>query len=279
MQLGIFAKTFAGSEPATVLTAASQAGFSCVQYNMACSGLPALPRSISAEVAAAVKAASQTTGVTIAAVSATYNMAHPDLNSRLQGRQAFAQIAARAQAMGTRLVTLCTGSLNAADQWQGHRDNGSPQAWKIMRAEFDAILPLAEAHDLILGIEPERANIVNSAKKAATLLRELNSDRIGIILDPANLFEAADAGQRQKIIYDAIALLGPHLVMAHAKDRKLDGQFAAAGQGCVDFDAFLTALTEQGFTGPIITHGCTAEEAPGVAAFLAQQLAELGQHP
>ena len=43
MQVGVFAKTFEGNHPATVLAAIRDAGFSTVQYNMACSGLGSLP--------------------------------------------------------------------------------------------------------------------------------------------------------------------------------------------------------------------------------------------
>ena len=48
MQPGFFAKTFPGTNAATVLRAAFHAGFSCVQLNMACVGLPSMPHEIEA---------------------------------------------------------------------------------------------------------------------------------------------------------------------------------------------------------------------------------------
>jgi hypothetical protein len=48
MRLGIFAKTFPGNDPVTVMSAARMAGYGAVQYNMACSGLPAMPDAIPA---------------------------------------------------------------------------------------------------------------------------------------------------------------------------------------------------------------------------------------
>lgn len=267
MKLGIFAKTFAGDTPLAVLAAARDAGFAAVQYNMACSGIGALPQVIAPQVAQAVAKASAATGVEIAAVSATYNMTHPDPVTRAAGRASFAAIAAAAGAMGTRLVTVCTGSLDAADQWRHHPDNASPAAWRLMLDEFAALLDLAERHDILIGVEPELANVVSNAARAQDLLTALPSPRIGIILDPANLFEtASDPGA---IIDAAVALLGPRIVMAHAKDRHADGSFAAAGQGVIDFDRFVAALAGVGFAGPMVTHGLTAEQAPGVAKFLA----------
>src|SRR5260370_30289788 len=109
MKVGISAKTFNGATPAAVLSAARQAGYQSVQYNMTCSGLSSLPLAISDETAEAVSAAAAEAGVEIAAVSATYNMIHPNLADREKGRQGFKAIAAAARRMGTRLLTLCTG--------------------------------------------------------------------------------------------------------------------------------------------------------------------------
>ena len=81
MQLGIFAKTFAGTTANAVLDSAAAAGYAAVQYNMACSGLAAMPDQISEADAEAVAAASRDHKVSIAAVSGTYNMIHPDIGS------------------------------------------------------------------------------------------------------------------------------------------------------------------------------------------------------
>ena len=61
--------------------------------------------------------------------------------------------------------------------------------------------------------------------------------------------------------------------MAHAKDRAADGSFTAAGQGVIDFAHFIGCLGAAGFDGPLVTHGLSAAEAPGVARFLARLLA------
>ncbi len=54
MRLGIFAKTFPGSDPAAVLGAVKAAGFDAAQYNFACSGLPSMPDEVSPVVACAI---------------------------------------------------------------------------------------------------------------------------------------------------------------------------------------------------------------------------------
>jgi sugar phosphate isomerase/epimerase len=268
IKLGIFAKTFAGTTPLAVLQAAAGAGYATVQYNMACSGLGSLPDRVTAEVAQAVRTASDATGVGIAAISATYNMTHPDPARRLAGRKSFAAIAARAHQMGATLLTVCSGSMDAEDQWRHHPDNASPAAWAVMTDEFRALIAIADGHDILIGVEPELANVVSSAEKARHLIDSLGSDRIRIVLDPANLVEVAPPEDRRRIIADAVALLADRIVMAHAKDRKADGSVAPTGTGVVDFPHFLAALRRVGFTGSLVTHGLAAEDAAGVAAYL-----------
>ena len=272
MQLGIFAKTFAGSTPVEVLNAAKAAGYRCVQYNMACSGLSALPAYISHETASDVAEAATQTSVQIAAVSATYNMTHPDMTLRVQGREAFTQIAKNAHAMGTNLLTVCTGSCDAADQWRHHPDNDSEAAWREMSAEFEHLIAIADTFDIYVGIEPELANVVSSAAKARRLIDQFASKRLKIILDPANLFEVETPQSRHAIIEAAIDLLSGSIVMAHAKDRDANGGFTTAGTGVIDFAHFIGCLQRAGFDGALVTHGLSATQAPQVSAYLTNLL-------
>jgi sugar phosphate isomerase/epimerase len=268
MKLGIFAKTFEGDDASSVLRQAAAAGYGAVQYNLACSGIGSLPLEVSDDVAADVAEASTSLGVEIAAVSATYNMTHPDPTKREQGRAAFTSIASQARAMGTNLVTLCTGSMDALDQWRYHPDNGSPFAWAEMMREFSRIIPIAEKYDVLLGIEPELANIISSAHKARSLIDTLRSDRLRIVLDAANLFEVETDERRDQIIAEAIHALDDRIVLAHAKDRNPDGSFTTAGRGVLDYPRYLQLLSSAGFSGVLVTHGLSQEEAPGVARFL-----------
>jgi sugar phosphate isomerase/epimerase len=272
MRLGIFAKTFAGTEPATVLTAVRQAGYETTQFNLACAGLPSMPDAVPADAIAAIRAAAQSSGVSLAALSGTYNMAHPDKAVRDDGLRRLAVVIEVSAALDIPLVTLCTGSRNAADQWAYHPDNATPAAWSDMAAEMEKALALAEDAGVDLGIEPEQANIVTSAKDATRLIAEMGSKHLKIVLDPANLFEHATPGEARAIVAAAIDEAAGYIAMAHAKDRHGDGRFATSGQGIVDFPNFVARLKAAGFEGSLVTHGLSADEAPGVAAFLRRLL-------
>jgi len=270
MRLGIFAKTFSGTEPRAVLAAVAAAGYATTQYNMACSGLPPLPDAISAQVIAAVRSAAATAGVEIVAVSATFNMIHPDPSVRSDGLRRLAVVAAAASAIGARLVTLCTGTRDPDDQWRQHPDNRSPEAWRDLLASMEVALQVAEANDIDLGIEPELANVVSSPVAARRLIDEIGSQRVKVVLDAANLFEVAPLAEQRQIVERAVELLADRIAMAHAKDRDVNGAVVAAGKGVLDYPHCIGALRRAGFDGPLVAHGLDASEAPGVAAFLGQ---------
>ena len=275
MKIGVFAKTFPGTAPDRVLASCQEAGFQSAQYNMACSGLGSLPESISVEDAKAVAGASAAAGVAIAAISATYNMTDPNPKRRMAGRKSFAAIASRAKLMGTWLLTVCSGSLDPDDQWRRHRANDTPEAWADMCREFEILLENAEDHDILIGVEPEHANIVSSAVKAGHLLKVFSGSRIRIVLDPANLLEHVVADRQHAILDEAMDLLGSAVALVHVKDRDAGGRVVAAGKGIVNWRQYLCGLKSIGFDGHLVAHGMSAAEAPQVAVYLKSELERL----
>lgn len=268
MQIGIFAKTFPGTDPQTVLSAVAASGYGATQFNLACCGLPSMPDTVPQTTVVAIQAAAVASNVSLVALSGTYNMAHPDPAVRQTGLRQLEVVIKAASALSIPLVTLCTGTRDPLDQWAHHPDNSDPAAWSDMALEMAKALALAEAYGVSLGIEPEQANIVTSAGDAVRLIAEMGSRRLRIVLDPANLFEAATPGEARSIVASAVDTAAGHIAMAHAKDRHADGRFATAGKGVVDFGDFLSRLKATGFDGPLVTHGLSAEEARGVGAFL-----------
>jgi sugar phosphate isomerase/epimerase len=268
MRLGIFAKTFPGSDPLTVLRAAKAVGYDCVQYNMACSGLASMPDEISDAIVNDIRNAVMETGVEIVALSATYNMIHPVVSVRENGLRGLGVLADAARQLSIPLLTLCTGTRDAEDQWRAHPDNDTPEAFRDLMSEMAKALKVADG--LHLGIEPELSNVVNSAAKARALLNEMKTDRLRIVFDPANLFESPS--DQHDIIAEGLELLAPSIALVHAKDRNRAGDFVAAGTGVLDYPDFLAKLKRAGFTGPVITHGLAAQEAAAVATFLSKQL-------
>lgn len=266
--IGIFAKTFNRESLLEILQAAKSEGFDLIQFNMSCVGLPSLPDHIPENTLVEIQQAVAETDLKMAGLSATFNMSHPDPKVRQAGLASLEVLAKAAPMMGTELLSLCTGSRHPVDKWAFHPDNTSSAAWLDMCLTMEKALIIAEQHNIFLGIEPELGNIVSNAPKAQQLLSEMKSDRLKVILDPANLFEETSLRQMKYFIAESIDLLAPAIAMTHAKDRDGVGGFVAPGRGLIPFDYFVRRLAEAGVTAPMVAHGFREEEVPGVADFL-----------
>jgi sugar phosphate isomerase/epimerase len=268
MQLGVFAKTFEGAGALPVLRAVAAAGFECAQFNLACCGLASMPEAIGRSVSSSIADAALRTGVRIVAISGTYNMIHPDRTVRVEGLARLRVLAQACKDIGTDLVTLCTGTRDPTDLWRKHSENASALAWHDLCLEMEQAIRVADQFGVYLGIEPELANVVSSSEKARRIIDEMQSDRLRIVLDPANLFEIASKAEQHALIRRSIELLSDRIALAHAKDRARDGTFAAAGTGIIDFAYFVRTLRSSGFDGPLVAHGLTAAQAKDTALFL-----------
>ena len=157
--------------------------------------------------------------------------------------------------------------------WRGHPGNGRPDAWADLLRAMERAIAIAEEHDLRLAIEPETANVVDSPAKARRLLDELGSSRLKIILDPANLFHAEELPWQHTILDAAFDLLGPDIVLAHAKDVQVvagEVRHVAAGTGLLDYTHYLGLLRH--VPAPLIVHGLAEAEVGRALAFLRRAL-------
>ncbi|HET7272877.1 MAG TPA: sugar phosphate isomerase/epimerase [Rubrobacter sp.] len=276
VRLGIFAKTFSRPSLEGVLDAVAGHGLNETQFNMSVAGLPSMPQEIDQALADRVREAAAGRNVTMAAVSGTFNMAHPDEEVRRDGLRRLGVISGACGRLGTATITLCTGTRDRENMWRRHPDNGTKDAWRDLLATMQVALETAEERGVTLAFEPEINNVVDSAQKGRRLLDEMRSPHLKVVMDAANLFDAEDPARRlnrsQEILYEAFELLGEVIVIAHAKDVRGSGEFVAAGKGDLDYDLYMKYLTEAGYHGPLILHGLAEEEVEGSVAFLRERL-------
>lgn len=281
MRPGIFAKTFSRSSPEGVLDAVVAHGLYETQLNMSVAGLPSMPEEIDPALADLVRGAAARRGVTLAAVSGTFNMAHPDGEVRRDGLRRLGVISGACERLGTARITLCTGTRDREDMWRRHQENGSPEAWRDMLTTMQAAIEIAEDHGVTLAFEPEINNVVESAKKGRRLLDEMRSPRLKVVMDAANLFDAGDPARQlsrsEGVLHEAFDLLGDHVILAHAKDVRASGEVVAAGRGDLDYGLYLEHLVDTGYRGPLILHGLGEDEVESSVAFLRERLANVGK--
>ncbi|MCL5997812.1 MAG: sugar phosphate isomerase/epimerase [Chloroflexi bacterium] len=274
MDIGIFAKIFARPTLEETLDAVRAHGIQHVQFNMACAGLPSLPERILPALYERIRTTMKTRGLTMTAVSGTFNLIHPDVGQRREGLRRLRVLAEACGAMGTAVITLCTGTRDAENMWRRHPDNDTSGAWADLLVSMREAIVIAEDYGVTLGVEPELSNVVDSAQKARRLLDELGSPRVKIVMDGSNLLHADQVAQMGDILDEAFDLLGRDIAIVHAKDLILEGAggHGAAGTGVLDYDRYLARLRAIGFTGPLILHTLTEDQVDASVAFLRSKI-------
>ena len=272
MRLGIFARTFSRPSLEGVFDTVREHQLDCVQFNMACAGLPTLPDDVDPSLAIRIHEAATSRGIEIAAISGTYNMIHPDIKVREVGLRRLRVLASACHGMGTSVITLCTGSRDPEDMWRWHPENASSQAWSDLLSSMEVALRIAEEEQVTLAFEPERANVVNTAAKGRALLAAMQSPHLKVVMDPANLIAPGDEDQMSQVLDEMFDLLGEHIVIAHAKDRGTDDAFKAAGEGILDYDHYVYLLRAVAFDGPLILHGLGEGQVDSALQFLRGKL-------
>ncbi len=279
MQLGIFAKTFVRATLEDNLNAARDYGFACVQYNLSCAGLPTLPNSIDAEMCQRIRRALETCGLSMAAISGTFNIIDPDVRRRQVNFRRLRTLAEACHQLGTSTVTICSGTCDPENMWRRHPDNDKPQTWDALVRSMRDVVRIGEQTGVTMAFEPEVNNVVDTARKGRRLLDTMASPQLQVILDGANLFHHGDLPRMHDILGEAVELLGPDIALAHAKDLTRDGNAGdtAAGTGLLDYDYYLSQLRAIGFRGPLVAHGLTEDQVPTCLTFLRQKLSDVEQ--
>src|SRR5271165_3954478 len=289
-QLGVFAKHISRETPEELFDALAGFGFDCTQFNAACLGIPALPDQMDAALWSRAARAAQRAGVRVVALSATFNLLDENKFRLTDNFRRMKVLAQGATIFGTDLLTLCSGTRNQQDMWAYHPQNRSPAAWQEMVDGMRRALEIASEHDLNLGIEPEVANVVSSANDGVRLITELESSRIRIVFDPANLYRPPANPRRDgHEITHALTLLGDRTAIAHCKDIAASPEkgaghqhgeelytHVAVGTGILDYRHYISELRRLAPTGvPLILHGLTEEQIPRSLAFIRRWLSEV----
>lgn len=268
MTPGIFESVFSRSTLAGTFQAVAEAGFGSVQFDFGSARLDPWAGPMRHEAVAQVRIDADAAQVRIPAMSGTFNMAHTNAEIRLCGLVGLERVASQAAPLGASFVTLCTGTRDPSSMWRWHPGNATDAAWADMIETVAGAVEIAERHDVVLVVEPEPANVVSSAKKARELLDQLASERLKIVLDPANVVLSDRSRSPDVVLEEAFALLGSDIVFAHAKDLSGDGEFGAAGTGIVPWERYWRLLEEIGYNGDLIFHTLTEADVPRALALL-----------
>lgn len=270
MELGIFSKTYESSDIDVTFERMGADGLFCTNLNFANAGLPIMPEEYDGAALVRIAESAKTHGISVPSLTGTFNMIDPNGKAREKGIEQFENHCRMAAALGIPVISLCTGSKNPQSKWKWHNDNLLPESYLDLMHTTEKILAFAEEYDLVLGVEPEVSNIINSPRAADRYLKDAGSDRLKIIMDGANLFTAENVCRMRDVLDEAFELLGDRIVLAHAKDFSLsDGiSFVAAGEGELDYTYYISLLKAASYDGALVMHGLSEKQVGRSRDFL-----------
>lgn len=219
-------------------------------------GLTALGQYLDEGFCEKVRRAHEARALVIAAVDGTFNMVDPDESKRRAGLDALLRLIELCPVLGTSVVTLCTGTRDPMNMWKPHSDNATEAAWLDLLDTMGEAANVAAEHKVTLAFEPEVSSVVDSASRARRLIDEIGSPWVKVLFDAANIFHTGELSRMREMFDEAFDLIGPDIVLAHAKDLDHDGAAGhlPAGRGVLDYPYYLMLLQKIHYEGAVVLH-------------------------
>ena len=155
------------------------------------------------------------------------NLAHPDASALHAIQEKYYAHIRFASLLGCGMVGTETGAPNA--EYKFCPECRSDAALATFIKNFKPVVRCAEQYGVTIAIEPVVRHIVYDARRARTVLDEIGSPNLQILLDPVNLLNMENVDQREEVFAEAIELLGKDVAMIHFKDFFAAGRRRAAG--------------------------------------------------
>lgn len=125
----------------------------------------------------------------------------------------------------------------------------------LLKKSLGELLTECEKFDVSIALETCVLDVVPSAKRARDLIGQIGSNRLQVLLDPANLI--ANSSEEDMYRY-----LAPHIAYFHGKDRHVNDCYGrAVGDGDIDWVKFMKLYHETCEGKPVILEYVNAQTA------------------
>jgi sugar phosphate isomerase/epimerase len=218
----------------------------------------------------AIGRAYRSAGITIHSMGVYTNLIHGDSAERQACLKYFEDNMKVGSDIGVRTFITEAGHWEPEKPTPGIPYHFREAVWKQMLATTRQLAEMAERHDATVLLEPSFAGFLASAKRTRVFLQEVNSPRIRVLLDPANLLEVDEL----EAMFDELT---PWIDCIHAKDRNLHVDAGvAAGQGDVDYRKFVSLAAKRTPKAPLILEYVGPENYEQSLQHLQKALREAG---
>lgn len=181
----------------------------------------------------------------IAVLGCYVNIIDPDISKRNSALQLFSQYLTMARYFGSNLVGTETGSVDP--NFNLTTKNYEAPTVNLAVSQIEKLVKIAEKTGTLIGIEPGVNHPIHSIKVMETVLQQIQSPNLQVILDMANL--VTDSTQKiSTILQQALNTFGNKIYCYHIKDYVFKNgriQVVPIGEGIADIKETLTLINSQ----------------------------------
>lgn len=183
-----------------------------------------------------IKGVLQQRGVQVGILSCYINMIHPDLSIREAALTKFESYVRHARYFGATMVATETG--NVLSEIRYTKKNFTDEAFEEMVQVIQRLVKVGEQQQMLIGIEPGLNHPLYSLERVEQLLQRVNSEYLGVILDPTNLITSETYQDQTALVEEAFERFGEKIVAFHLKDYHVQNNKIVPvnlGTGLIDY--------------------------------------------
>lgn len=158
--------------------------------------------------------------VSVGILSCYINMIHPDLTIREELLTKFEQYLHYASSFGASMVASETGCVLPEIQYT--EENFTDEAFAEAVSVIRRLVKAGEKYQMMVGIEPGLNHPVYSLARVEQLIQAVDSDYLGIILDPTNLITSTNYQEQVQLVEEAFERFGEKICAVHLKDFRVE---------------------------------------------------------
>jgi len=298
LQVGIFTGYYPNTIDDTISKIKAD-GMSCVQLDVSFKDCDAVKEYLTKERANVVRDKFRDANLPIVAVSAYTNLVSPDIEKRKANIKYIKMMMERALDLGCPYVASETGTFNLESDWVWDDENATESAYQQIAEVVYDIVMYGKSVGATFIIEAYVNNIIGSISQILRLFSDINMPNMKLICDPTNFFtpqNISDVDGQLNRIFNA---LSDKMVIAHAKDIKLTGDFSekhadidadeshtfrgaggvelpAPGLGILNYDLYLRLLAKHHPNIPLIIEHLDEGDIPRAKTFVDGVLKRVG---
>jgi len=157
-------------------------------------------------------------GIAVVALGAYRNLVAADAELRRRNIEFVKRCLRAAPLFETSVVATEAGTRNPQSDWLPAAENDGEEAWGLLRAALDELVPVAREHGSILALEGYVHHVLRHPGQLLALLERFEGPHLQAVLDPYNYLSRWVMPARERVVQEFLDRFEDRFVLAHLKD-------------------------------------------------------------